>query len=353
MTEMKNYLALVLLFLSIAFTFQACNEDDSKPDPTLPQNYFAVANRGSNTITYHSVKNLSLVGTTTLPDATQPTYVAYSSERNKIYTGGFQNGMLYEINSKTFKIERSIEVGLGAFHLWLNDSVDQLWVNSINSAVKTTTVVDLNTFTVEQTLSLPAALKLTSDAVQHDVIINPQGNYAYVTILDGMDVSYLVQYSTSNFSIVNTVQFGGDGHVGYFNNALYTLSQNAGEIRQHQQNDLAEVDTISFSGSHGVTASNKYLFAADLPEGRLGIIDRENNIISTIATDFDATHNLVVNNSGDKLFVSYSGGTQTKVQLFDIINGQLSPSATFDSGTNPFGVAFIQRGMSWGGNTSY
>ncbi len=341
---MKNYLSTLFLLSIFAIVLVACSDDDDDDSsPNEPQNYFAVANRGSNTITYHNTENLSLLGTTTLPDGTQPTYVSYSTEKDKIYTGGLENGILYEINSETFEVERSVVVGLGAFHLWLNDAVDQLWVNNINSSVKTTTVVDLNTFSVEQTINLPSTLGLSPDAVQHDVIINTQGNYAYVTILDGMDTSYLVQYNTNDFSIVNTFQFGGDGHVGFFNNSLYSLSQNAGEIKQHQPDNLSEIESISFSGSHGITASTNYLFAADLPNGRLGVIDAQNNIISTLETNFDATHNLAVNNSGDKLIVSYSGGTQTKIELFNITNGQLTSNTTLDSGTNPFGVAFIQR----------
>lgn len=343
MTKFKNYLLITFSLSIFAFVLIACNNDDDSNTDSESQNYFAVANRGSNTITYHNTEDLSLLGTTNLPDGTQPTYVAYSTERNKIYTGGLENGILYEINSETFEVERTLDVGLGAFHLWLNDAADQLWVNNINSSVKTTTVVDLNTYTVEQTINLPSTLGLSSEAVQHDVIINPQGNYAYVTILDGMNTSYLVQYNTNDFSIVNTFQFGGDGHVGFFNNSLYSLSQNAGEIKQHQPDDLSEMESISFSGSHGVTASANYLFAADLPNGRLGVIDTQNDTVSTFDTSFDATHNLAVNNSSTKLIVTYSGGTQTKIQLFDINNGQLTLNTTLDSGTNPFGVAFIQK----------
>tara|TARA_B110000503_G_C7172925_1_gene425309 strand:+ start:11450 stop:12505 length:1056 start_codon:yes stop_codon:yes gene_type:complete len=344
MTKFKNYLPIIFSLSIFAFLLVACNDDDDNSSTgTEPQNYFAVANRGSNTITYHNTENLSLLGTTSLPDGTQPTYVTYSSERDKIYTGGLENGMLYEINSETFVIERTLEVGIGAFHLSLNDTVDQLWVNNINNAVKTTTVVDLNSFTVEQTINLPSTISLSTNAVQHDVIINPQGNYAYVTILDGMNTSHLVQYDTSDFSVVNTLQIGGDAHVGFFNNYLYSLSQNDGEIKQHQLDDLSELVSVSFSGSHGVTASTNYLFAADLPNGRLGVIDTQNNIISTLDTSFNATHNLAVNNSGDKLIVSYSGGAQTKIELFDITNGQLTLNTTLESGTNPFGVAFIQK----------
>ncbi|WP_158839009.1 hypothetical protein [Polaribacter sp. L3A8] len=342
MKKNKNYLSILFLLSIFAFVIVACRDDDND-SANEPQSYFAVANRGSNTITYHNTENLSLLGTTSLPDGTQPTYVAYSRKKNRIYTGGLENGMLYEINSETFKIERSVLVGLGAFHLWLNDSVDQLWVNNINSSVKTTTVVDLNTFTVKQTINLPSTLGLSTNAIQHDVIINPQGNFAYVTILDGMNTSHLVQYNTDDFSIANTFEFGGDGHVGFFNNSLYSLSQNAGEIKQHQPDNLTEIENISFSGSHGVTASANYLFAADLPNGRLGVIDAQNNITSTLNTSFDATHNLAVNNSGNKLIVSYSGGAQTKIELFDITNGQLTSNTTLDSGTNPFGVAFIQK----------
>lgn len=342
MKKNKNYLSILVLSSIFAFIIFACIDNDND-SPNEPQNYFAVANRGSNTITYHNTENLSLIGRTTLPDGTQPTYIAYSPEKNKIYTGGLENGRLYEINSETFEIERSLLVGLGAFHLWLNDSVDQLWVNNINSSVKTTTVVNLNTFTVEQTINLPTTLNLSDNAVQHDVIINPQGNFAYVTILDGTDTSHLVQYNTNDFSIVNTFQFGGDGHLGFFNNSLYSLSQNAGEIKQHRADDLSEIDTISFSGSHGVTANANYLFVTDLPNGNLGVIDTENNIISTVETSFDATHNLAVNNFGNKLILSYSGETQNNIELFDITNGQLTTNTTLESGANPFGVTFVQK----------
>ncbi len=346
MIKLKDYLSVFSLLVVFAFAIIACDKDDDNDEDheTFPQNYFAVANRVSNTITYHNTSDLTLLGTTTLPNGTQPTYVAYSAKKDKLYTGGFESGVLYEINSETYAVERSIDVGLGAFHLWLNDTVDQLWVNNINGSVKTTTVVDLNSFTVSQTIGLPTGLGLSSNAVQHDVIITPSGDFAYVTVLDGANTSHLVQYSTSNFSVVNTLQFGGDGHLGYFNNYLYTLSQNAGEIKQHNPANLTVIATIPFLGSHGVTASSTYLFAADLPDGRLGVIDAQNTVIATANTSFDATHNLAINSSGDKLFVSYSGATQTKVALFDVAsNGQLTLNTTLDSGTNPFGVAYIQK----------
>ncbi len=344
MNTFKNLLSLLAL-ATVLLAFSSCNNDDDNGDNNNnTQSYFAVANRGSNTITYHNTNDLSALGTTSLPDGTQPTYVAYSSEKDKIYTGGLENGMLYEINAETYQVERSISVGLGAFHLWLNDTKDQLWVNNINSTVKTTTVVDLNSFTVIETINLPTTLGLSTDAVQHDVVIAPSGGHAYVTILDGPDTSYVVHYNTTTFSIVSTAQIGGDAHVGFFGDRLYALSQNAGEIKEFSFINLGlELDSFLFNGVHGITASNTNLFVADLPNGRLGVIDNQNNIISTIDTNLSTTHNLVVNDEGTKLFVSYSGGSQTKVQLYDIDNSTLTLNTTADSGTNPFGVTFIKR----------
>ena len=341
MKLLKNYGSILMLLGILTYALIACENDVEQALQT--QNYFAVANRGSNTITYHDTENLALIGTTTLEDGTQPTYVAYSKERNKIYTGGLENGLLYEINSENFQVERTLDIGLGAFHLWINDTVDQIWVNNTDTTQKTTTVVDLNSFTVLQSLELPEELSLSDEAVQHDVIISPEGNYAYVTILDGAESSYVVQYNTTDYSIINTAEIGGDGHLGYFNNSLYSLSENNGEIIQHQPGNLSEINNILFSGSHGVTASDHFLFVADLPGGRLGIIDSDGALESVLDTNFDKTHNLAVNASGDRLLVSYSGGMQTKVELYNITSGELSLNSTVDSGTNPFGVAFIQK----------
>ncbi|SEB86205.1 hypothetical protein SAMN04489761_1985 [Tenacibaculum sp. MAR_2009_124] len=335
----KNVKILSWVFLMV-FVF-SCKDDSNEPTPKSM--LFAVANRGNNTITYHNVNDLSLMGTTNLPDGTQPTYVAYSSEKDKIYTGGLENGMLYEINPGTFEVERTLEVGLGAFHLWLNDSTNQLWVNNINGNVKTTTVVDLNAFTVKKTINLPMDLNLSDAAVQHDVIINPEGTFAYVTILDGSDKSYLIQYNTTDFSIENTLEIGGDGHVGYRDNNLYSLSQNNGEVKKHNPSNLAILNNTLFSGAHGVTSTNNKLFVADLPGGKIGVLDNQDTVISTFETEFDATHNLAINTDGNKLIVTYSGMTQNKIQLFDISNNNLSLNSTLDSGINPFGVAYIER----------
>ncbi len=319
----------------------SCKDDPNEPTPKSM--LFAVANRGSNTITYHNANDLTLMGTTTLPEGTLPTYVAYSPERDKIYTGGLESGKLYEINPATFEVERNLDVGLGAFHLWLNDSKDQLWVNNINSNIKTTTVVDLDAFIVKKTINLPTDLNLSDSAVQHDVIINPEGTFAYVTILDGPEKSYLVQYNTTDFSIENKLEIGGDGHVGYRNNNLYSLSQNNGEVKKHNPSSLAILNNTLFSGAHGVTSINNRLFVADLPGGKIGILDNQDTVIATFDTEFDATHNLAVNSDGSKLIITYSGMTQNKIQLFDVSNNSLSLNSTTDSGINPFGVTYIER----------
>ncbi|MCV6630348.1 MAG: hypothetical protein OIF50_10900 [Flavobacteriaceae bacterium] len=333
----------IIVVICIATTLASCsNDDDNNGGGDSAKAFFAVANRASNTISYHNTEDLALLGTTNLPDGSQPTYVAYSSERDRIYTGGFGSGKLYEIDAADFSLKRTLDIGLGAFHLWLNDEVDQLWVNNVNSGVKTTTVVNLENFSVTKTIALPTTLNLSPDAVQHDVIVNPQGGYAYVTILDG-DKSHLVQYRTDDFTMMSNTEIGGDGHVGFFNNWVYSLSQDAGEIKRHQPVNLQTLETLDFDGSHGVFASKNHLFVADLPGGRLGIIDGNNQLVATKKTSLVATHNLAANDEGDKLVVTYSGPMQTKIELFTVANNMLTSTATIDSGTNPFGLTYVKR----------
>lgn len=339
----KLSLLIALIFITIIIS---CDDDgNGTASPEENTDYFAVANRGSNTITFHSEEDLSLLGTTNLEDGAQPTYVVYSPERDRIYTGGLGSGMLYQINPETYQVENMLNVGAGAFHMWFNDTTDQLWVTNIG-ATKTTTVVDLNDFTVEQTLPLPTLTGVTfsASAVQHDVIISPNGSYAYVTILDGADISYLVQYNTSTFAVENFATFGGDGHLSFLNNRLFALAQNGNEIKEYNPETLEEIRTVAFDGAHGVTSNGSHLFIADLPGDRLARYNGTTNMIDgTVNTEFSATHNLAINDESSKILTTYSGGTSTKVQLFSVNGSSMSVLATGDPGTNPFGVWYVNR----------
>lgn len=54
-------------------------------------------------------------------------------------------------------------------------------------------------------------------------------------------------------------------------------------------------------------------------------------------------HNIVVNENGDKMFVTHSGANATAVSTYSISNGVVSPQTSLTAQTNPFGLAYYKR----------
>ncbi len=344
-----------LLFLAVGvFTmlFNSCESEESdfkKVDSEISDKtygyydseYFLVANRGSSTVTVFDAKTTDFVKEITLPDeGAQPTYLAHSKKNNTVYVGDFSNKKVIYYDADSFELKGEIEIEEGAFHMWLNDYANQLWVNNIVS--KTTSVIDLNSNTVLQNLPLPTneIPELTDNAVQHDVTISPSGYAAYVTVLDGSDKSYVVMYNTQTLAYIKHEVVGGDAHILPVGRKLYVPTQNANKLTVLNRFNLNQQAEIPFSSTHGITNSRRFVFTTGIADNKIGVLDRyRNKVISEITTDYDIPHNLAVNRRGKVLFLSHSGGTATKVIFYKVKrNGTLKKLSEYDSGSNPFGV---------------
>ena len=303
--------------------------------------YFLVANRGSGTVTVFDAKSTEFVKEITLPDSTaQPTYLAHSRRNNSFYVGDFANQKVVYYNARTFEKEGEIAIDEGAFHLWANDFVGQLWVNNIVS--KTTSVIDLRSNTVINTLPLPTAEipQLTENAVQHDVTISLNGRFAYVTILDGADLSYVVQYDTRTQKYIKHETVGGDAHLLATIRDLYVPSQNSSELTVFDSRKLVKKDNIEFPSTHGVAGSFKYVFTTGIADQKVGVINRfTNEVVSSIESPFAVPHNVATNFRANILFLAHSGAQQNMVSFFDVSRkGEISLKSSYPSGLNPFGV---------------
>jgi len=181
---------------------------------------------------------------------------------------------------------------------------------------------------------------LTSNAVQHDVVISPSGFAAYVTILDGPDRSYVVMYNTRTLAYVKHEVVGGDGHLLPVGAKIYVPSQNSNEITVFSRFNLRRLGEIPFDSAHGVTNSRRFVFTTGIADNKIGVIDRfRNNVVSEIETEFNIPHNLAINRRGSILFLAHSGATASKVVFYNVKrNGRLEKMSDFDSGVNPFGV---------------
>ncbi|MCB0807269.1 MAG: hypothetical protein KDC05_15835 [Bacteroidales bacterium] len=336
---------IILAFAVLATVLSSCKKDeDNNSQPMSTQSeYFLVANRGSSTVTVFDASTLNKEMDITLPGTgADPTYLAYSKERAMFYVGDFANQKLYAYGASDFMLKHSIDIQEGAFHMWLSDASDQLWVNNIVS--KTTSVVSLSSNSVIETIGLPTQdINLTTDAVQHDVVLSANGDYAFITILDGTDVSYVVQYATADFSYMRHATIGGDAHLLIVDDKLFATSQEGNAITVFKQSDLSEVSTISINAPHGVAYAGSYFYTAQTPAKGLGVISLSDySVVSTQEALYDAPHNLAVNEAGSRLFLSHSGGTATKVVLYEISGASLTKKAEMDSGTNPFGVLYFK-----------
>ncbi len=333
---------LLSVLISTTF-FVSCNDDDDNSSSTVNSEYFLVANRGSGTVTVFDAKTQTVSKEITLPGSgAQPTYLAYSDEQDRFYVGDFINQQIVIYDDESFAQVGTVAIQEGAFHMMSSDIADQLWVNNIVS--KTTSVVDLNTDKVLETISLPTNIGLTENAVQHDVTISSDGMYAYVTILDGSDTSYVVQYKTSDYSYVKHATVGGDAHLQIVGSDLYVPSQEDGIITIFSQSDLTQKTTLTFEGTHGVAAVGDYFFTAGLPAQTLGVFNTTNNqLISSIDAAYATPHNLAVSADGNYVFLSHSGGSATKVVFYQNNNGTLTRISDYDSGINPFGVLYFNN----------
>ncbi len=341
-----------LLLIAWAMLFNSC-ETEILDNQALPQeeaeakygyfqdNFFLVANRGSSTITVFDANTTEFITEITLPDeGAQPTYLAHSRRNNSVYVGDFANKKVVYYDADTFEVQGEIPIEEGAFHMWINERVNQLWINNIVS--KSTSVIDLKTNTVIKNLGLPTdeIPELTENAVQHDVVISPSGFAAYVTILDGPDTSYVVMYNTRTLEYIKHEVVGGDGHLLPVGPRLYVPAQNANNITVFSRFNLTRLGEIPYNSAHGITNSRKFVFTTGIADNKIGVIGRfGNRVISEIETEFNVPHNLAVNRRGNILFLSHSGGSATKVVFYKVRrNGTLTKLSDFDSGTNPFGV---------------
>lgn len=350
----------IILFLTIgvmAILFNSCeNETVNSQNETIDKEsleinddkfgyfkkeYFLVANRGSSTISVFDAKTTDFKNEITLPDeGAQPTYLAYSRRNNNVYVGDFVNKKVIYYDANSFALKGEIMIEEGAFHMWINDRVNQLWINNIVS--KTTSVIDLYSNTVISNIPLPAneIPELTENAVQHDVTISPSGYAAYVTILDGPDTSYVVMYDTRTLEYIKHEVVGGDAHLLPVGSKLYVPAQNANNLTVFSRFNLDKIGEIPYSSTHGIISSRRFVFTTGIADNKIGVIDRfGNQVISEIDTDFNIPHNLAVNRRGDILFLSHSGGEATKVVFYKVQrNGALEKISEYDSGLNPFGV---------------
>lgn len=294
-----------------------------------------ITNRGGASLTVIDAKTDAIKQTVSIAGS-EPMYVVYVSQTNRLYVGDRAQNKVHVLHPSTFNIEASIDVGRGVFHMWADGQGESLWV--ANDIDNTISIVKLSDRSV-RTLSLTDK--------PHDVFLTTDGQTAFVSLLVPNAADKVVRFNAKTLAQEAQVDVGEDPHL-YFveqDQKLYVPNQVGGlfVFDRNLQSDY----TLALTGSHGVhpSRSGKNVFMTNLPGNQLYSLDTQTKglVEPALAVTPNTPHNLVVNSTDQKLFVTHSGATANQVTIYNIDStGRLSFSKPVTAGTNPFGIAYYR-----------
>jgi DNA-binding beta-propeller fold protein YncE len=337
----------IFLILAGALVFANPSRDDD-------ESKIVVADRASGTISVISTKTDSLIGTFALPSAPntpEPMYVVYSPIEDRVFVGDRANDQVVVFEADDFSIEATVPAGAGVFHMWAGVRARQLWVN--NDVDNTTTVINLRTLDILATVPTPSDL-VNMGGKPHDVIVNPKGDYAYVSVVGVTGQNdYVVQFSTKTFMETNRAQVGKDPHLSlnWWNDSLYVPCQGNNEVQILNKGDLSFDKALSVPGAHGagMTRHGLFFYTTNLPGGGTDalytVFTFSNKLVGKpVDAPYPTPHNITLTGNSRKLYLTHSGATSDKVTVYKI-KSFFNPIPVYSGevtvGMNPFGLAFV------------
>lgn len=331
---------ILSIFATTTLLLISCNNNETgTPTSTAYEEVIAVANRGAGTISLMDAKTNNVNSTIAIPGS-EPMYVVYVPSKDKLYVGDRAGKKIHIVNPKTKAIETAISVGNGVFHMWADGLGNQLWVN--NDIDNTISVINLNNNTVVQTINV--GMK------PHDVFVTQNGSTAYVSVFnsDPAMPDKIFSYSTSNYAKTGEANVGKDPHLFHLptSNKLFVPCQ-SGQLYTLNGSNLSLISNNAFEGAHGVFASpdQSTIFVTNISGQKLYSINSSNSSINGTAVNaaLATPHNIVINEAGNKMFVTHSGPTANNVSVYKITGTNITSEANVVTGNNPFGIAYYKR----------
>lgn len=336
---MKNLIfGLPVALLATLFTSCSSNDYYYSDSPKIYEEKVVVANRGAGSVSFidatsNQVSTLAISGS-------EPMYVVYVPTKDKIFVGDRAGKKVHIINPQTKAVESSITVGNGVFHMWADGMGKQLWVS--NDIDNTISVIDLNTNTVVKTINV--GMK------PHDVFLSKDATKAYVSVFnaDAAMPDKVYMYSTSDYSKTGEANVGKDPHLYHLpnTNKLFVACQ-SGQVYALNGSNLSVISNNAFTGAHGIflSADQNNVFVTNITGQQLYSINAVTGMQNGMPLMALSTtpHNIVVNEDGNKMFVTHSGGAATAVSTYTINGTSLTAGTTITAGTNPFGLAYYKR----------
>jgi YVTN family beta-propeller protein len=315
-----------------------------------------VANRGSGTISVIDAWTAEVSGTYALPATAgeptpEPMYVVHTKPHHRVFVGDRANNRVAVFDDRSFEVIGTVPAGNGVFHMWADFRGRQLWVN--NDIDNTTTVIDPGSLTVITTVPTPADL-VGMGGKPHDVILDPRGGMAFVSVLGvAGDNDYVVQFSTSTFAETGRAAVGKDPHLSLNqrDNRLYVPCQNSNVVVVLNRFTMVQETEIAVPGAHGagMTRSGRFFYTTNLPGGGVGALYTIDTMKNSVVGDpvdspYPVPHNIALAPNGMRMFVTHSGGAADKVSVFGMRGWDPTPDFVTEVtvGLNPFGIAWVQ-----------
>lgn len=313
-----------------------------------------VANRGSGSISVIDAQAGELIATIPLPQGLEdnppePMYVVYTRTGDQVFVGDRANDRVVAFDADDFSVLGTVPAGQGVFHMWADGRGRQLWVN--NDIDNTTTVIDPNTLSVIATVPTPADL-VAQGGKPHDVILDPQGRLAFVTVLAlPGENDYVVQFRTDTFEEIGRAPVGKDPHLSLTrrNNLLYVPSQGSDAVYILNRETMETVKVLEIPGAHGagMTNSGEYFYTTNLPGGgtdAIFTIETKNNTIvgDPVDTPYPVPHNIALTPFPGKLYLTHSGASSDVVTFYEVRGNDPTPvlAGEITVGLNPFGLSY-------------
>jgi DNA-binding beta-propeller fold protein YncE len=332
---------------------------DTIPSP-ISGGQIVVANRTSGNISILDAVTGQLLKTVALPvgnndKPAEPMYVKQILSTKEFAVADRANNRIVFFDQNTYQVTATVSTGAGNFHLEVDPKEKQLWV--VNDIDKTITVID------PQTKANVGKVTFTSETIgldskPHDVVIDPAGKFAYVSVLREKNTTadLLVKIDAKSFQVLSSVEVGKDPHIALApeNNLLYVASQggNKVDVFDRTSTELTKITTIAQPGAHGINISEdgRYTYTTNISGGGakgLFVIDNLTNKIvgnvNGVDTPFANPHNIALSGDGQKLFIAHSGPTATQVSVYSLADPTkpVLESSINDQGLNPFGIAYL------------
>ena len=312
-----------------------------------------VANRASGSISVIDTKTDMISGNYDLPmgsSTPEPMYVVFSNQTRQVFVGDRANNRVVVFDARSYNVIGTVDAGTGVFHMWADQRSKQLWVN--NDIDNTTTVINPRSLEVITTVPTPTDL-VALGGKPHDVILDHNGKYAYISVLGVSGSSdYVVQFNTRTFQETGRAAVGKDPHLSLTrrNKFLYVPCQNSDAVYVLDRRSMALVKVITANGAHGagMPQHGKTFYTTNLPNGGtaglIAIDTRTNDVIGASDTPYPVPHNIAITQNSHKLYVTHSGGTSDKVTVYTISPKDPLPVflTEITVGLNPFGLAFAK-----------